>query len=79
MEKNGFIAIRLDEFLKILDARSRVCIYKGEAKEDIIKFSVNAFELWADNEFIYDYGRYYVAGVVGTLNGVNIIITKERI
>ena len=79
MEKNGLIITHFGTLIKVLDARAYVSVFTGETKDDNIKFNVPVYELLADKDFIGEYEFYSVSGIVGTLNGLNIMITKERI
>lgn len=77
MEKNALIISGFGSLLKVLDARVYVSVFKGE--KDNIKFNVPVYELLADKEFISEYEYYNVSGIIGTLTGLNIVITKEKI
>ena len=77
MEKNALIISGFGSLLKVLDARAYVSVFKGEL--DNIKFNVPVYELLSDKEFISEYEYYNVSGIIGTLTGLNIVITKEKI
>lgn len=79
MEKNGIIVSHFGALIKALDARAYISVFTGEKQEDNIKFNVPVYELLADKEFMKEYEYWYIQGIVGTLNGLNIMITKERI
>lgn len=79
MEKNALIISHFGALIKVLDARAYISVFTGETKDDNIKFNVPVYELLADKDFIEQYEFYNVSGIVGTLNGLNIMITKEKI
>ena len=79
MEKNGIIISHFGAIIKVLDARAYVSVFTGEKQEDNIKFNVPVYELLADKDFMREYEFYNVSGIIGTLNGLNIMITKERV
>ena len=79
MEKNGIIISHFGTIIKVMDARAYVSVFTGEKQEDNIKFNVPVYELLADKDFMREYEFYNVSGIIGTLNGLNIMITKERV
>lgn len=79
MEKNGIIISHFGALIKVLDARAYVSVFTGETQDDNIKFNAPVYELLADKGFMNEYEFYNISGIVGTLNGLNIMITKERI
>lgn len=79
MEKNGIIISHFGAIIKVMDARAYVSVFTGEKQEDNIKFNVPVYELLADKDFMREYEFYNVSGIIGTLNGLNIMITKERV
>ena len=79
MEKNGIIISHFGAIIKAMDARAYVSVFTGEKQEDNIKFNVPVYELLADKDFMREYEFYNVSGIIGTLNGLNIMITKERV
>ena len=79
MEKNALIISHFGTLIKALDARAYISVFTGETKDDNIKFNVPVYELLADKDFIEQYEFYNVSGIVGTLNGLNIMITKEKV
>ena len=79
MEKNALIISHFGTLIKALDARAYVSVFTGEKQEDNIKFNAPVYELLADKEFMNEYEFWYIQGIVGTLSGLNIMLTKERI
>ena len=79
MEKNALIISHFGTLIKVLDARAYISVFTGETENDNIKFNVHVYELLADKEFMKEYEFYNISGIVGTLNGLNIVITKEKI
>lgn len=70
---NGF---RLMDLLNILDARTNVTVFTGITADDrVSKDAVKVYELLADKEFIKDYGKRDVKGLVSFINVTNILIT----
>ena len=70
---NGF---RLMDLLNILDARTNVTVFTGITADDkVSKDAVKVYELLADKEFINDYGKRDVKGLVSFINVTNILIT----
>lgn len=70
---NGF---RLMDLLNILDARTNVTVFTGITADDkVSKDAVKVYELLADKEFISQYGKRDVKGLVSFINVTNILIT----
>lgn len=77
MNNNAFInGFRLMDLLNILDARTNVTVFTGITADDkVSKDAVKVYELLADKEFINDYGKRDVKGLVSFINVTNILIT----
>ena len=78
METNAIISAHFGALLKILDARAVISVYKGESKDDLLKFRVRVYELLVDKEFMDKYEYYDITGLISTLDGANILIKPNR-
>lgn len=71
---NGF---RLKDLLNILDARANVTIFTGITTEDkVSKDAVKVYELLADKDFMNNYGKKDVTGLVSFMNVTHILIEE---
>lgn len=74
MEKNGVIALRLEDLIEMLDARKTINIFKSE--KESLKYC-KVYELLADPEFMKTYGKREVKGIIyATFNIINVLIEE---
>lgn len=75
MTNNGIISITLESLVEFLDARKTVNIFKSE--KESIKYC-KVYELLADPDFMREYGKRKVIGVINcTFNILNVLISEE--
>lgn len=74
MKDNGFISIKLEDLIEMLDARKSINIFKSE--KESLKYC-KVYELLTDPEFMKTYGKREVKGIIyATFNIINVLIEE---
>ena len=74
MKNNAFISIKLEDLIEMLDARKSINVFKSE--KESIKYC-KVYELLADPEFMKEYGKREVKGIIyATFNIINVLIEE---
>ena len=74
MENNGVILIKLEYLIEMLDARKTIDIFINE--KESLKYC-KVYELLADPEFMKEYGKREVKGIIyATFDIINVLIEE---
>jgi hypothetical protein len=76
MENNAIINMRLKDLLEVLDARTTVNIFVGDAKSQTSIKYIRVYEILTEPEIMSKYGARKVIGLQGSFGATKILIEE---